>query len=256
METVTNNMQFFHKTRGLGIGILLIVVGAVLLGINFGYISPAIKPVIFSWQSLIILVGIFHLRNRNQIVWGSIWILVGFFFLIPRIVKSFPDAFPGIGENFTSVYWPLLLIVAGFVIIVFRFILPKNDAFFAFNNKIHHHKRHGSGNSGFEKNSIFGGGEHIILEPEFKGGEANSIFGGMTIDLRRTSLPPGDTYLEVNAIFGGVSLYIPGDWNVVTQIDAVFGGFEDRRKVTEPVDNTRRLIIDGTCIFGGGEIVG
>jgi len=78
----------------------------------------------------------------------------------------------------------------------------------------------------------------------------------MTIDLRRTSLPPGDTYLEVNAIFGGVSLYIPGDWNVVTQIDAVFGGFEDRRKVTEPVDNTRRLIIDGTCIFGGGEIVG
>jgi len=67
METVTNNMNFFHKSRGLGIGILLIVIGAVLLGVNFGYISPAIKPVIFSWQSLIILVVSFTFETEIRL---------------------------------------------------------------------------------------------------------------------------------------------------------------------------------------------
>lgn len=257
METLTNNSYRSGKLRGLGFGIILILIGGVLLGINFGYIPEAFKGIIFSWPSLIILVGILHMRRKHQIAWGSIWIIVGFFFLVPKIVRAFPASFPGIGENFAAVYWPLLLICAGLIFIVFKFLIPENEYVLFWKNKIHHHNRiHTKPGENFEKNSVFSGGEHIILDEQFKGGEVNSVFGGLTLDLRRTALPEGDTYLELNAVFGGVTLYIPGDWVVITQIDAVFGGFEDKRRILEPVDNTRRLIIKGSCVFGGGEIIG
>jgi hypothetical protein len=121
----------------------------------------------------------------------------------------------------------------------------------------HHHKDYANyeGPIGsFSKNSVFGGGEHIVLEPEFKGGELNAVFGGMTLNLRHTNLPEGVTRLEVNAVFGGVTIIVPEDWMVETHLDSVFGGFEDKRLVKIPQDNGRKLIITGACVFGGGEI--
>lgn len=258
METLTNNTGYPRRFRGLGFGILLILVGAVLLGINFGFIPHAYKGIIFSWPSVVILIGLCHFRKKHQFAWGTVWVIVGAFFLMPKIFKAFPETFPGIGDSFTAVYWPLLLIGAGLIFITFRVLSPKKDWSDYWKNKTHHYHQKYTGNlsSGFEKNTIFGSGEHIILDEVFKGGEMNAIFGGATLDLRRTTLPEGDTYLEINAIFGGITLYIPGDWTVVSQLDAVFGGFDDKRRIIEPVDKTRRLIVKGSCIFGGGEIVG
>lgn len=109
-------------------------------------------------------------------------------------------------------------------------------------------------NPGFSKNSVFGSGDHIVLDPEFKGGELNAVFGGITLDLRRTNLPVGETMLDINAVFGGITIYVPVDWFVETHLDAVFGGFQDNRLPKEPADTTRKLIITGSCVFGGGEL--
>lgn len=253
-----NNFSSTPRTRsGLFFGIALIVVGAILLAINFGSLPQGMKSIIFSWQMLVILIGIYNLRQRHQIPWGLTLISVGTFFMIPKLSRVFPLYFPGV-ENFTSTYWPLLLILAGIIFLVFRYFFSEYFKATHWTHKMHQYGKHSTSNiyGGFEKNSIFGSGEHIILDEEFKGGEINSIFGGMTLDLRRTKLPVGDSYLEVNAVFGGVTLYIPGDWAVVSQVDAIFGGFEDRRRILEPVDSSRKLIIKGACVFGGGEIVG
>ena len=107
---------------------------------------------------------------------------------------------------------------------------------------------------GFSKNSVFGGGDHIVLDPVFKGGELNAVFGGLTLDLRRTNLPEGETHLEVNAVFGGITIFVPSDWLIETHLDTVFGGFQDNRMPKEPLDSTRKLIVVGSCVFGGGEI--
>lgn len=255
METISNKNQW--KSSGLGFGIVLILAGIVLLASNFGWIPSAFKGIVFSWQAIIILVGIMHMTKRHQIAWGLLWIIVGFFFLIPKIVKAFPDAFPNIvAANFTSVYWPLLIILAGIVIIISKFLFPGGKWHANWHNTFRgNQSKTYSSSGGFEKNSIFGAGEHIILDPEFQGGEANAIFGGITLDLRRTTLPVGETKLELNAVFGGLTLYIPGDWNVETRMDTVFGGFEDKRRIIEPVDTERKLIIVGACVFGGGEIM-
>lgn len=254
MKIINSNARLF--SRGLGIGIVLILIGIILLGINFGWIPAAYKSIIFSWPSILILIGIAQITRKHQIAWGSMWILAGIFFLTPRIVKAFPEAFPNIvAENFAAAYWPVLIIVAGALIIFHKFLFPGGKWFTQWHQYSINHSKTYSSSTNFEKNSIFGSGEHIILDKEFQGGEANSVFGGMTLDLRRTNLPIGATKLEINAVFGGITLYIPGDWNVETRVDSVFGGFEDKRRITEPVDTERKLIIVGTCVFGGGEIV-
>ncbi len=245
--------------KGLGFGLILVLIGALMLAFNFGALPHALKRVVFSWQMLLIVIGIFNLIKR-QLTSGVILILVGTFFIIPRIVQQFPNAFPGLDGNFAAIYWPLLLIVAGVLLIVSRFYAP-----FKWNSECHHGGSHHNykykgrtdytyQGGGFEKNSIFGSGQHIVLDPEFKGGEVNAIFGGVTLDLRKTNLPEGISFLEINAVFGGVTLYVPSTWLVEMNMDSVFGGFEDKRMFSDEIDTTKKLVVKGSCIFGGGEL--
>jgi hypothetical protein len=257
METLSNNTAHPRRFRGLGFGILLIVVGAVLLGINLELFRKLIKA-LFSPAFNTYPDRIVSLLQKTAVCLGFCLDHRRGRFFCCRKFQGFSRNIPGMGDDFTAVYWPFLLICAGLIFIAFRFLAPKKDWSDYWKIKSHHYQHKSTGNlsTGFEKNTIFGSGEHIILDEVFKGGEMNAIFGGATLDLRRTKLPEGDTYLVINAIFGGITLYIPGDWTVVSQLDAVFGGFDDKRRIIEPVDKTRRLIVKGSCIFGGGEIIG
>lgn len=253
-----NELKTSYSTglhNGLGFGLVLMLIGLVFLGFNFGFVPEKFKPVIFSWQMLLILLGVVNFFKKH-LVSGTILILIGVFFIVPKIIDLNPSLW-GYDGSFTKLYWPLLLILAGGIIIFSRTLAPKwwksewND---------HKHIIKGENNnsnipeSGFSKNSIFGSGHHIVLDPEFKGGEMNAVFGGITLDLRKTKLPEGTTYVEINAVFGGITIYVPADWYIETHLDAVFGGFEDKRLTHEPADTTRKLIIKGSCVFGGGEI--
>ena len=253
METEMKNSYPTGLNKGLGFGMLLMLVGVLFLAFNFGLIPFPLKSVIFSWQMLLIFIGLVNLTKR-KLISGVILIFVGGFFIIPKV-------FPVIGDQFIHIYWPLLLIGAGIVILLQRIFRP-DWGFESWQSKMNHHAHHHRQKyekweynpDGFSKNSIFGSGEHIVLDPEFKGGELNAIFGGLTLDLRRTNLPVGETKLDVNAVFGGITIFVPADWLVETHLDAVFGGFKDNRMPKEPLDASRKLIITGSCVFGGGEI--
>ena len=265
-----NEMNTRHQHCGFGgltYGILVILTGIVLLGVNFGWIGPALKTVVFSWPMILVVIGLFQISHRHFFP-AFIMLGVGTFFLLPKIAVAYPQLFPGIGSNFASIYWPMLLIVGG-ILFILQFIFPAKWHSYheSWEKKWRNHScgrelndrsestYYKGTSTGFEKNVIFGGGEHIFLDEEFTGGEINAIFGGVSLDLRKTKLAEGDNYLEVNAVFGGVTLYVPIDWNVITKFDSVFGGFNDKRVYQEPVDKTRRLIIKGSCVFGGGEIL-
>lgn len=252
METEMKNSNPSGYNKGLGFGIVLMLVGFLFLAFNFGLIPFPLKRVIFSWQMLLIFIGVVNLFKRKLIP-GVILIFVGGFFIIPKI-------FPVIDGQFVHIYWPLLLIGAGIVILLQRIVKP-DWGFESWENKMqsrsHRHQSYDKWDKnpqGFSKNSVFASGEHIVLDPEFKGGELNAVFGGLKLDLRRTNLAVGETLLDVNAVFGGVTIFVPNDWYVETHIDAVFGGFQDNRMPKEPLDATRKLIITGSCVFGGGEI--
>lgn len=268
MENEVKNSFRSGYTKGLGFGLVLMLIGVLFLGFNFGLIPMSLKWVIVSWPMLLIFIGVVH-YFRMRIFSGTILVLIGGFFIIPRFIEAYPTYFPGINGYFTHVYWPLLLIIAGILIITSRIFGPKwgfHDWNAEWQNRSHRHQhRHyhhnrrdystwNTNSEGFSKNSIFGSGEHIVLDPEFKGGEMNAVFGGIILDLRRTNLPVGETHLDINAVFGGITIYLPSDWYVETHLDTVFGGFQDNRIPKEPLDTTKKLIITGSCVFGGGEL--
>jgi len=258
MENEVKNSFRSGYTKGMGVGLVLMVIGVIFLAANFGFVSDKLRNILISWQMLLIVIGVVNLFRLRLI--PAVWLIfIGGFFMIPKVVE-------GINGNFIHVYWPLLLIAAGIMILMQRFVGPRWANDWWKNDYHHHHHRYRSNrydhskwagnmnNPGFSKNSIFGSGDHIVLDPEFKGGELNAVFGGITLDLRRTNLPVGETILDINAVFGGITIYVPVDWFVETHLDAVFGGFQDNRLPKEPLDTTRKLTITGSCVFGGGEL--
>jgi len=258
MENEVKNSFRSGYNKGLGFGLVLMLIGIIYLLSNFGLIPFELKSVIISWQMLLIIIGVVKLV-QGRFMAGLIIIFVGGFFIIPKVV-------PALDGQFIHIYWPLLLIAAGIVILLKHLFGPK-WGFEPWESKWRNHNQHhhsykydrskwqdNYATPGFSKNSVFGSGDHIVLDPEFKGGDLNAVFGGITLDLRRTNLPVGETILEVNAVFGGITIYVPVDWFVETHLDAVFGGFQDNRLKKEPLDTTRKLLITGSCVFGGGEL--
>jgi|WetSurMetagenome_2_1015567.scaffolds.fasta_scaffold248086_2 predicted membrane protein len=239
METSSNNYTHSRQMKKYAFGIIIMIAGLLLLGYNTGLISYEWKHIFFSWQMLLIAIGVINLMNRDNWVPGVILISIGSFFILPRLF-FLPD-------NFTHLFWPLILITAGVVILVKR--LPGHRGW-------PHAGRTNAMDEGYvRQDNIFSGSKRRISSEAFKGGQINCIFGGAEIDLTQSKLAEGIYDLEVNAIFGGVTVIVPSDWKIELKMTSILGGFTDKRAyIKENPDPTRVLVIRGSAIFGGGEI--
>ncbi len=108
------------------IGILLIVAGVILI-IKKSTILPEpldyfIDDIIFSWQMLLIAIGVVTLIGSDNKTPGIVLVAVGGFFLIPELFTDFFRSF-----NF---FWPALFIVIGVVLLVNSKRLGKSLKFF------------------------------------------------------------------------------------------------------------------------------
>lgn len=238
---------------------IVIIAGALLLGFNSGMLVHEWRRVFFSLQMLL-LVGAMSEYARGRFTWATIMLAVGGFFIIRRIAPLYPDiAASGAGETF----WPVLLIIAGVLILGAIFFKPKNGGWY---ENCRHGRCNGkdkdwSGSGGRASGVInievvFGGCEQVYLDPEFRGGKISTVFGGVKLDLRRTGLPEGETYLKIESVFGGVEIDAPEEWVIEIRNESLFGGFNDKRlpSVKTGYDDGRKLIIKTSNVFGGGEI--
>ena len=255
-----------HNGHGGGVvfALLVIVAGGVLLAFNSGLLAHEWRRVFFSWQMLL-LVGAMAEYARGRFTWGSVMLAIGGVFIIRRLAPLYPDlAASGVGNT----WWPILLIVAG--ILILGSIFFKKPCHGGWYENCHHGNGscHGrKDRDGRESRSsrasgvintevVFGGSEQVYLDPEFRGGKISTVFGGVKLDLRRTSLPEGETWLKIESVFGGVEIDTPEDWIIEIRSESIFGGFVDKR--LPPVDGKyiegRKLILKTSCVFGGGEI--
>ncbi|NTW34411.1 MAG: cell wall-active antibiotics response protein [Bacteroidetes bacterium] len=224
-------------------GLLLITAGVLLIGFNAGLIRMDYKPIIFSWPMLLIAIGIMNIFGKESFFTGVILIFIGSFFLIPHFYY-FPF-------NFTQLFWPVLLILVG-ILVIAKIVFSRS-----FNHHNHHFiSKESNLDSGYiyDKN-VFSGNKIKVSPCEFKGGKIENVFGGTEIDLRQTTLAEGKNILEIKCVFGGVSLIVPPDWVIHIEISAVMGGFTDKRSITpNSGSSNRELFIKGENVFGGGEI--
>lgn len=253
MEKKTQKKNLSGRNKTGAFGLLLVLIGGLFLAFNFNWINPELRYVIFSWPMIFIIFALMSLSVQKYSN-SLLWFIFGLFFLIPRIATVYPEIIPAIDTNFAKNYWPILLIFIGLGIILKNMFERKSSTLFK-NDDPKQINIVDRSDGFYERKVLFGGIKDVFLEPVFKGGKVDIVFGGVEVDLRRTSLPEGDTYIYVQSTFGGITLFLPYDWIVVSEVNTIMGGVENKRFSTvENSETTRRLIICGEVIFGGIEI--
>lgn len=230
-------------------GVIFVLIGLILLAFNVGWLNPACKSIVFSWPMLLILLAVIGYVKKQR-MFPTILLLFGVFFLIPKLENAYPGLLGDAGKDFTSHFWPFLLIFIGLMFIIEVVI----------NRKKRTSSAHYAADSQtttevwgwISKDIVFGGSsESVFTEPVLRGGNIDVVFGGIVIDLRKTTLPNTPVYLDIDIVFGGITLYIPEDWCVESNFDFVFAGYNDKRLNVPAVDNesSSKLILQGSLVF-------
>jgi len=225
------------NNKRIVIGLVLITLAGLLFADNFDILPGNWEHFVFTWQTLLIVIGLISLAKNESRTTGIILIAVGSFFLTARFLE-----FP---YEIRHLFWPTVLAALGVMLIVKRG---------------HHHTLSGSSEINtddfIDDVAVFGGTEQKVKSRNFKGGRLTAIFGGSTFDMLDAQLAPGRNIVDVFCMFGGTKFIIPSDWKVRVEVTAIFGGFSDKRKSisTSETSFDREIVIKGLVFFGGGEI--
>jgi len=247
-------MNIKIKISSIICGLLFLAAGVLLILFNAQILPDTYKSVVFSWQMFLIALGFLFLFSRNKWIAGVILMLIGGFFLLPKLNIE--------GLEFISQNgWAILWIVVGLLVICGTIWRKRRWKWSNVDIKMNK-KWHSKNWSNYEKesgfidyNTVFSGNFVKCDSKNFKGGEVNGVFGGIELDLSEAQLAEGLNYLELNSVFGGVVLYVPIEWKIEIRQTQVFGQFIDNRpKPNIDIDENRVLIIEANSVFGGGEI--
>jgi len=222
------------------LGGLLIVLGGIFLLNTMDILHFRFSNVVFSWPFVLFIIGLFILINTEKRFLGGILTGIGILFLIPRI-------FPRIDYD-AGIIVPILLITLGAYIIFKKRKIDSGAGSFSDASQVNKDK--------IDDVSIFGGGTKIISSSNFQGGNITAIFGGSEINLINCQLAEGDNVIDVLCIFGGTTIILPKEWNVVINVTSILGGFSNKaiRNPSIVIDESRTLHIKGLAMFGGGEV--
>ncbi len=247
-------------------GLFMLIVGAVLLlKVSGALLFPGW---FFTWPVLLIAIGVFSgIKHRFRRVGWIIPIVIGSIFLAGEVTP---------GLHLEPYIWPILLIAAG-LFVIFR---PKNrrcrpgsgpgggddlnDNKNSNDETVVAATEGNTGNSDWQAASadrndtidataVFGGVKKNVLSKAFKGGDITTFMGGAEINLTQADFN-GKAVIDCFNMFGGTKLIIPPDWEVQSDVVAIFGGIDDKRPPAANHTANKVLYLDGTCLFGGLEI--
>jgi predicted membrane protein len=218
------NKQLIRVLMGLGV----VAVGiAALLG-SFDIIN--FKDFFSNyWPLLVIAAGVLtFLSNPREFIWPLILIVAG-------IILEF-RVLDIITVNPWQLVWPLIIVAIGLSIM--------------FNRA---HDRKNINKSELDSlSAIMSGNTTQNHSSDYKGGDITAVFGGVELDLRKAKITK-EASINMFVLCGGVSLTVPEDWIVKSQVMPIAGGVENKAP-TAGAKNSPTLIITGDVIMGGVEI--
>jgi predicted membrane protein len=254
-ERWENKMQRYQRHGHIWTGLIILIIGVAAL---LKAIAVPMPSWLFTWPMIIILIG--FISGVKSGFKGMTWfflMLVGGAFLTGYIVPEI---------SVRKFVWPSVLILIGLAFI-FR---PRRS----FGDYCTPGEKKTSKDSGvvvevqagvegesqnsseeiLDSTSIFGGIKKNILTKNFRGGDVTNIMGGTELNFSQADIK-GEVILEMTQIFGGTKIVVPSDWDVKSDIVAIFGGIEDKRSLENVSINPGKvLLLKGTSIFAGIEI--
>lgn len=250
MEQNDRDMERRVNGSRVGGGIFLLLAGFLLLAYKMGAPIPAW---VFTWPVLLIAIGLLTgIKSRFHNPGSFILILIGSVFLADQSI-------PGIDLH--QYIAPIILIGLGLL-----FLLRPRGHSCGRHRRARWERTHfagydaqntpppGNNEEYLDIHAVMGGVKKNIQSKNFKGGEIVCFMGGAEVNFMQADIQQ-PIVLEINNVFGGTKLIIPGNWEVQTEISAVFGGVEDKRNFQNSIpDADKKIILKGSCVFGGIEI--
>jgi len=240
---LTSPSRFTGRTVA---GAVLVLLGILFTLDNFGLIEA--RLIFRFWPLFIVGVGVVAFargRLPEQRVAGAFIILVG----AALLLRSF-----GVVRLRFREIWPMFLVFGGGLMVWGSLRSRERSRDRAFPGGV---TAGPSGGALLNAFAVMGGGERIVRDPDFRGGEVTAIMGGFEIDLRQATMAGDTAEIEVFTLWGGVDLKVPEDWNVVLDAVPILGGISNsaRNGASSMTGAPRKtLLVRGTVIMGGVEI--
>lgn len=214
------------------IGLLFLIAGVVLLLDNFGVLEA--YYVLRLWPAGLIFIGLAMIAQAQRAagrVSGLFWAFIGTWLLLGNL---------GVLRLEIWDLWPVPLVIAGAYLVWQGIHGPDNP--------MDREKE-----STFSALAVMGGMGRKINSPDFRGGEATALLGGVKIDLKDAGITAPEAVIDVFAFWGGIEISVPEGWAVINRVVPILGGADDRtRPSTDPM--AKRLVIRGICVMGGVEV--
>lgn len=214
----------FTKSERIFIGVCLIFWGVTTFGFHKGWVSDEWEKILYSVPMLILAVGIYLYYCRRYIISGVVLMLFGGYF--PFLMKSEIEM-DNTFVNLFKEYWPVLFVLIGFYVLLRcnkKLRKTSEQEALDIEQEVLNNQKKGIIKDSF----ILSEGDHIFLEPEFKGGEMVVYLGNARLDLRHTTIQ-GTVDLRIKVTLGNMTIQVPSDWSVEICKKSLFCAYRDRR---------------------------
>lgn len=225
-----------------------VVVGTVLAGFGVLLLLDNLGIGVFDriwqwWPAILIAAG--AARAVTAIgwggrVWGGALILGGGICLLNNLGY--------IRGNVWELFWPVILIAVGLGMLARGF---ERGGMFSSEGSTAGLASNAADPNTLAAWAVFGGSRRRFDTQNFEGGEALVVFGGINIDLTKAGMQKEEVRIEANALFGGIDIRVPENWQVVVRGAGIFGAYEDKTWRAGPEEKKPRLIVSGFAVFGG-----
>lgn len=207
----------------LVVGLFLAVLGVLLTADNLDLFDA--DRYLRLWPLVLVAAGVIKIVEPGAAAIGVILLLAGSSLL----------AF-NLGFLRFSIFdlWPLILIVFGVVLVIGSMGITPRDA--------------------VPSNvAIFASQQTHETTSDYRGGKLTAVLGGHELDLRDADIAASPAVLQIFAMWGGIEIIVPEQWDVVSETLPIMAGVEVK---TTPAatDRRKQLIIRGLVLMGGVEV--
>lgn len=224
----------------MGLGGRDMLFGFIIVVIGILYLTETLVPgfhVDFDiiWPIVIMAFGLNTILKRKKLdMFSTVLLFVGTWYLLLN-VNFIPEECEGI-------FWPIIVIIMGLSIML---------SSVNFHNKV---KKLGKvSREGMTSYSgIFSGVEEKVKTKDFKGTTIYAVFGGVDLDLRDVEIKE-NVVINIYCAFGGATLLMPKEYNIIMNSTALFGANENKCD-HEFHEKGKTIYVNCSSIFGGTEL--